>query len=66
MLLVKKKDGSRRMCIDYRELKKVSMKDKYPLPMIDDLFYQLSGAKVFSKLDLRSEYHQLKLKKVEF
>ena len=66
MLLVKRKDGSRSMCIDYRELNKVSIKNKYPLPMIDDLFDQLSGAKVFSKLDLRSEYHQLKLKKVEF
>jgi len=66
VLLVKRKDGSRSMCIDYRELNKVSIKNKYPLPMIDDLFDQLSRAKVFSKLDLRSEYHQLKLKKVEF
>jgi len=63
LLLMKKKDGSRRMCIDYRELNKVTIKNKCPLPRIDDLFDQLSGAKVFSKLDLRSRYHQLKVKK---
>ena len=62
MLLVKKKDGSRRMCIDYQELNKVTIKNKYPLPEIDDLFDQLTGAKVFSKLDLQSGYHQLKVK----
>jgi len=63
VLLVRKKDGSRRMCIDYRELNKVTIKNKYPLPRIDDLFDQFSGVKVISKLDLRSGYHQLKVKK---
>ena len=62
MLLVKKKDDSERMCIDYRELNKVTIKNKYPLPRIDDLFDQLCGAKMFLKLDLRSRYHQLKVK----
>ena len=62
MLFVKKKDGSLRLCIDYRELNKVTLKNKYPLPRIDDLFDQLAGLKVFSKIDLRSGYHQLKVK----
>ncbi|KAL5540692.1 hypothetical protein UlMin_043344 [Ulmus minor] len=62
VLFVKKKDGSMRMCIDYRELNKVTVKNKYPLPRIDDLFDQLKGAVVFSKVDLRSGYHQLKIK----
>ncbi|GKV13390.1 hypothetical protein SLEP1_g24400 [Rubroshorea leprosula] len=56
------KDGSMRLCIDYRELNKVAMKNRYPLPRIDDLFDQLKGAQVFSKIDLRSGYHQLKIK----
>ena len=60
MLLVEKKDGSLRMVVDYRALNKVTIKNKYPLPMINDLFDQLQGAKVFSKIDLRSGYHQLK------
>ncbi|KAJ9557826.1 hypothetical protein OSB04_012440 [Centaurea solstitialis] len=61
VLFVKKKDGTMRMCIDYRELNKVTVKNKYPLPRIDDLFDQLQGAKFFSKIDLRSGYHQLKV-----
>ena len=62
VLFVKKKDESVRLCIDYRELNKITVKNKYPLPRIDDLFDQLEGAKVFSKIDLRSGYHQLKIK----
>ncbi|KAA0060734.1 ty3-gypsy retrotransposon protein [Cucumis melo var. makuwa] len=62
VLFVKKKDGSMRLCIDYRELNKVTVKNRYPLLRIDDLFYQLQGATVFSKIDLRSGYHQLRIK----
>ena len=61
ILFVKKKDGLMRMCIDYRELNKRTVKNKYPLPRIDDLFDQLQGASYFSKIDLRSGYHQLKV-----
>ena len=62
VLFVKKKDGTMRMCIDYRQLNKVMVKNKYPLPRIDDLFDQLQGAALFSKIDLRSGYHQLRIK----
>ncbi|GJX69510.1 retrotransposon protein, putative, ty3-gypsy subclass [Tanacetum coccineum] len=58
---VKKKDGPFRMCIDHRELNKLTMKNRYPLPRIDDLFDQLQGSSVYSKIDLRSGYHQLRV-----
>jgi hypothetical protein len=62
VLFVQKKDGSLRMCVDYRPLNAVTIKNKYPLPRIDVLFDQLAGAKVFSKIDLRSGYHQSKIR----
>ncbi|GKE08346.1 putative reverse transcriptase domain-containing protein [Tanacetum coccineum] len=62
VLFVKKKDGSFRMCIDYRELNKLMVKNRYPLPRIDDLFDQLQGSSVYSKIDLRSGYHQLRVR----
>nr|GFA68549.1 putative reverse transcriptase domain-containing protein [Tanacetum cinerariifolium] len=62
VLFVKKKDGLFRMCIDYQELNKLMVKNRYPLPRIDDLFDQLQGSSVYSKIDLRSGYHQLRVR----
>jgi hypothetical protein len=62
VLFVEKKDGTKRMCIDYRSLNEVAVKNKYPLPRIEDLFDQLRGVGVFSKIDLRSGYHQLRIR----
>ena len=62
VLFVKKKDGTLRLCIDHTDLKKITNKNKYPLPRIDDLFNQLQGAGVFSKIDLRSGYRRLRIK----
>ncbi|KAA0057152.1 ty3-gypsy retrotransposon protein [Cucumis melo var. makuwa] len=59
---LKKKDGSMHLCVDYRELNKVTVKNRYPLPRIDDLFDELQVAIVFSKIDLRSNYHQLRIR----
>ena len=63
VLFVKKRDGSLRLCINYKQLNKVTIKNKYPLPRIDDLFDQLQGTRCFSKIDLRSRYHQLRVKR---
>ena len=65
VLFVKKKDGTLRLCIDYRQLNKLTVKNKYMLPRIDDLFDQLKGASIFSKTNLRSEYHRLRIKDVD-
>jgi hypothetical protein len=61
VLFVEKKVGTQRICVDYRSLNEVTIKNKYPLPRIEDLFDQMKGASVFSKIDLRSGYHQLKI-----
>ncbi len=65
MLFVMKKDDTLRLCIDYRQLNMVTVKNKYPLPRVDDLFDQLREAGVFSKIDLRSGYHQLRVKEID-
>ena len=65
VLFVKKKDDTLRLCIDYRQLNQVTIKNKYPLPRVDDLFDQLQGARVFSKIDLRSGYHQLRIENAD-
>ena len=65
VLFIKKKDGTLQLCVDYSQLNKMTVKNKYPLPRIDDLFNQLKGANVFSKIDLRSGYHQLRIKDVD-
>ena len=61
MIFSLKKDGTQRLCVDYRVLNEVTIKNKYPLPRIEDLFDQMKGACVFSKIDLRSGYHPLKI-----
>jgi hypothetical protein len=66
VIFVPKKDGTQRLCVDYRALNEVTVKNKYPLPRIDDLFNQLRGACVFSKIDLRSRYHQLKFESATY
>jgi hypothetical protein len=62
ILFVKKKDGTLRLCIDFRQMNKSTVKNKYPLPKIYDLFDQLRGENIFSKIDLRSGYHQVRIK----
>jgi hypothetical protein len=66
VLFVQKKNRSQRMCVDYRSLNDVTMKNKYPLPRIEDLFDRMRDARVFSKIDLRSGYHQMKIGPLDF
>ena len=65
VLFVKKKYGSLRLCIDYRQLNRVTVRNQYPLPRIDELFDQLQGSRVYSKIDLRSRYHQLRVQDID-
>ena len=65
VLFAKKKDKTLRLCIDYRQLNKATIKNRYPLPRIDDLFDQLRGARVYSKIDLRTGYHQLRVREID-
>ena len=65
VLFAKKKDKTLRLCIDYRQLNRVTIKNRYPLPRIDDLFDQLRGARVYSKIDLRTGYHQLRVRETD-
>jgi len=62
ILFIKKKDGSMRMCIDYRALNKITVKNQYPLPRINEILDRLLHAKIFTKLDLRTRYHQVRIK----
>ena len=62
IIFMDKRDGTTRLCVDYRKLNDVTIKNKYPLPKIEDLFVQINGARVFSKIDLRTGYHQLKIR----
>ena len=65
VLFAKKKDKTLRLCIDYRQLNRVTIKNRYPLPRINDLFEQLKGARVYSKIDLRTGYHQLRVREAD-
>ena len=64
-LICKKKDKTLRLCIDYRQSNRVTIKNRYPLPRIDDLFTQLRGARVYSKIDIRTDYHQLRVRETD-